>query len=62
MAKLKESEFEKDGMKPAGVQGAETASDKMKIIYRTGQDPDGGAVDLDKEPDNTWGNGGTNDE
>lgn len=57
MAKrLGPSEFEGNGLHESGVQGLETAHEKMQIIKRTEQDPDG-KVDLDAKPDK-WRHGG----
>ena len=53
---LRASEFEGRGTWPSGVFSGVPAREKVRIAYRTGQDP-GGLVVLDAEPDD-WGTGG----
>lgn len=56
--KLGPSEFEKSGVKPAGVFGLRNAWEAVRMVFRTGQDtsqPD--TVDLEAAPDD-WGTGG----
>jgi hypothetical protein len=48
--KLKASEFEKDGPHPFGGFGVARAWEKVRLIYRTGQNPDQNP-DLDAPPD-----------
>lgn len=50
------SEFEGTGPWPFGGLGATRAQDKVRIAYRTGQDPDG-VVNLLASPED-WGTGG----
>jgi len=44
------SEFEKDGVHNSGVFGKSDAHEKLTIMKRTEEDPNG-LVDLDAEPD-----------
>ena len=53
---MRPSEFEGSGPWPFGGYGADRAQDKVRIAYRTGQDPDGLVV-LNASPDD-WGTGG----
>lgn len=48
--KMKASEFEKDGPHPFGAFGIDKAWEQLRLIYRTGQNPDQGP-DLDAPPD-----------
>jgi hypothetical protein len=56
MGKLKPSEFEKSGVHPFGFFGIRRAGERLRLIYRTEQDPDG-EVDLDA-PADKWKHGG----
>lgn len=52
------SEFEKRGPRKFGGFGIVRAWEKLRLIVRTGQDPEiEEAVDLDADP-NDWGTGG----
>jgi len=50
--KLKPSEFEEEGPKPAGVFGIDKAWEKLRLIFRTDQQED-----PEVEP-GKWGRGG----
>jgi hypothetical protein len=54
--KLAASEFEGSGPAASGVYGTATAEEKLRLIYRTEQDPDV-AADIEAEPDK-WKHGG----
>jgi len=54
-APLGPSPHEGRGVHKSGVYGRSKVRDRLRIIYRTGQDPD--TADLNAEPDD-WGNGG----
>ena len=56
--KLGPSEFEGSGPARSGVYGLATAEEKLRVIYRTEQDPDISA-DIEAEPDK-WKHGGVN--
>lgn len=54
------TEFEGKGVRPFGRYAAHHAEEKLRLQYRTEQDPDNNP-DLDAEPDK-WRKGGINSE